>query len=188
MKVRELLNEREIYAKKIENPESIKEISLANTESQYKVDSVIFDNKNGLGNVPYNSNVNYMGFTAIMSIDDFLNLAAPHEGQREETAKEIKELIEQGYGIATPWFQLIIDDLVDGKGNARVYGHEGRARAICCQKYFGLKEIPIHIFPVHYRSRDITTEHIEAMNKNGIGKESSPSSVIRNTLKKVFKV
>ncbi len=174
------------YYKKIENPESIGTISHSTTEHQYKVKSVIFDNEYGLGNVPNNKNVNYLGFTAVMKIDDFLNLAADHEEQRNETAKDIKELIDQGYGIATPWLEIEMENVIDGKGIAKIVGHEGRARAICCQKYFGLTEMPIHFFPKFLRSRHISNEHINSLNKDGIQRERS-SAVIKNALKQVIK-
>lgn len=186
MKLNELFEEaRKIWAKKVENPEDVKEISLNNTEKQYKVKDVIFDNVNGLGQVPNNQNVRYAGLTVIMKVDDFLNIAADAGEQRNETAAGLKELIDQGYGIATPWLVIDIDKIKSGKpGYAVCTGHEGRARAVCAKKYFGITEFPVHVFFPGYRNRDISPEVIEKM-QEGIKREIS-GSVVRNAFKKVI--
>ena len=189
MKLSEICEEvRKIYAKKIEDPSSITSISPSNTEERYKVKNVIFDNKTGLGSTPNNQNVNYKGITVIMDADDFIKIAADAGETREETAAELKELIDQGYGLGTPFLELDIDDAIDNANKpitVKCVGHEGRGRVICAKKYFGITELPVHLFFLGYRNRHITPEIIDQINK-GIKRERS-SSVVTNAIKKVIK-
>ena len=210
MKLSELFEEeRKIWASKIENPNEIKAFSWAIAEERYRVGDVIFDNQDGLGRVPNNSNIIYMGMVALMKIDTFLDIAADHEGQREGSAIEIRDLIKQGYGIATPWLEIDIDRIMDAEDNSTesedddvvsraktllkskskigiCTGHEGRARAIACQKYFGLTEIPVQIFFPGFRNRHVTDELISALQNNGIKKERA-SKIIIDAFSKVYK-
>lgn len=209
MKVYELFEEeRKIWAKKIENPNDIKAFSWGNAEGQYRVGDVIFDNQDGLGRVPNNANVNYMGIVALMKIDTFLDIAADHEGQREESAIEIRDIMKQGYGIATPWLDIDIDRIKDDeaaeeeqsddaisraknilKHQSKIglcRGHEGRARAIACKKFFGLDVIPVQIFFPGFRNRDIDDAVINALQNNGIKKERG-SKITIDAFIKVYK-
>lgn len=178
MKIFEIVNpELMSYSKKVKNPQDLGPISPDNMMSQYKVGSVIFDNEDGLGVTPNNKEIDYFGFTVIMKIDTFLKLAANHGGKREESANDIKELLNQGYGIATPMLYLKISDLNEETMKVEVTGHEGRARVICCQKYFNLTKIPVHIMPTGYRSKHITKEVFDRINWIGIKPEDGGSPV-----------
>ena len=171
------------YYKPIENPESVPEFSWEVCEDQYKVGNVIFDNKHGLGATPNNQNIKYMGFVALMTIDNFLDIAADHEGQRAKSALDIKEAIEAGYGIAAPWLEIEYDDF-ENKDLAQCIGHEGRARLIACKTHFGISEVPVQIWMPGYRNRHVTEEVINWM-QTGIKKEKG-SIVIKEPFKKVF--
>ena len=188
MKVKELFEalDRDTlkYYAKVENPDNVPSFSWTVAEQQYRVGDVIFDNEKGLGATGNNRNILYMGMVALMKIDDFLSIAADHGGQREQSAADIKDAINEGYGIASPWLEIDLNDFHDKK-IAQCYGHEGRARMICCKKYFGLTEVPVQIFFPGNRNRHITDEVIEWL-KNGIKKEKG-SLVIKDPFIKVFK-
>jgi hypothetical protein len=180
----EALNQDDLkYYKVIENPESIPEFSWKDCEDQYRVGKVIFDNKKGLGSTPNTQNIKYIGMVAMMTIDNYLAIAADHEGQREQSALDIKEAIEAGYGIGAPWLEIEMDDFTDEKP-ARCIGHEGRARLISCKKYFGLTEVPVQIWFPGFRNRHITSEVLQWL-KDGITKEKGSTFTI-DPFTKVF--
>ena len=182
--LREALDQDQLkYYKPIENPESIPEFSWNDCEDQYRVDNIIFDNKKGLGATPNTQNIKYIGIVALMTIDNFLAIAADHEGQREQSALDIKEAIEAGYGIGAPWLEIELDDFHD-KNVARCIGHEGRARLIACKKYFGLTEVPVQVWFPGYRNRHVTPEVLQWL-KEGITKERG-STIIADPFKQVF--
>jgi hypothetical protein len=174
------------YAKKIKNPDEIGNVTIDNVETQYRVGDVIFDNKNGLGATPNNREVNYFGFTTTMTISSFLKLAADHGGRREESAIDLRDLIKQGYGIATPMLYLRVQNLGENDMTIEVSGHEGRARSICCQKYFNLTDLPVQIIPTGFRSKHMTDKIIDQINKIGITPEDG-GSPIKNPFKSVLK-
>ena len=187
MKLSDLFEEeREIWAKKIENPNDIGVFSWGVAEGKYRVGDVIFDNRDGLGAVGNNSNVMYMGFVALMEIDTFLNIAADHAGQREQTAKELTGLMKEGYPIAAPWLTINIDGFMDGKKKVPYCtGHEGRGRLIACKKYFNLSKVPVQIFCTGYRNRDMSEEVIAELQR-GIKNEQG-TRIISDAFLKVYK-
>lgn len=202
MKVFEIINPDLLkYSKKIENPEDIPNvITISNLGKQYKVLGkhegkdfyVMFDNRDGIGATPNNAEVNYFGFGAIMPIHKFLGIAADHKGQREDSAKDVKDIILAGYGLGAPTLYLDVTkfDTNTNTGLIQTDGHEGRARAICCEKYFGIDELPVHIFVKGgWRNRDITDEFTNALNELGVITEDhfTQAWAVRNAFKKVIK-
>ena len=85
--------ERKIYAKKY-TPEEVKAVptfSKAVAEEAYKISNgdkyVIIDCVKGLGSVPNNQNVLYMGFITSMKLSSFQQLALDDEGDQDKTAE-----------------------------------------------------------------------------------------------------
>ena len=173
--------------------------SPSNFEGSYKVGGVYFNNKDGMGAVPDNQNVEYKGFVGMMTPADFLKLAANHNGQREQSASDLLQTIEEGYPIGAPFIDISLAD-IEEDGFAVVLGHEGRARMLAIQRLardgkLGLSEsteIPVHFFLRDgLRSRHITDEMIQSIKEHGIIPEderrSSPQSAVKlKVLKEIY--
>ena len=147
-----------------------------NFEDRYRVGNVYFDNHNGMGAVPDNRNVVYKGFVSMLTPKEFLQLAADHNGQREESASDFKQTLSEGYPIGAPFLEIILEDIEDG-GFATIMGHEGRARMLALNSFAREGKMGLHEssrFPVHFflrdglRSRHITDEMIKSMKDYGI--------------------
>jgi hypothetical protein len=164
------------YAKSKRSDEEVAKLSepdFSNFEDSFRIGkSLVFDNKNGLGATPNNANVLYRGFVLMMTLDQFLSLAANHRGQREETANDLVGIMKEGYGISSPTLYLDFDE---DTNIPFVEGHEGRGRCLAIIKmidagYLGdlTKDVKI---PVHMilggglRARSIDEEKINAVRK-----------------------
>lgn len=158
---KQFLEQQEIYAQKIEGAP---DWAPAYAEGNYRVGSVTFSAKDGLGAVPYNQSVYYHGFVAEVRPSIFLELALPHEGQRDDTAREIVKLVGEGYAMGIPWFNLSLKDVDDGHGFPRITGHEGRARMLAVKQLMGDVLVPIHVLlDGGMRARHLEDKHIEAL-------------------------
>ena len=182
---RETLEKYYSSAKKTqEEIESLTSPNTSNLEASFKIGSkLVFDNKHGLGATPNNTNVLYRGFVLLMTLDQFLSLAASHRGQREETANDLAEIIKEGYGISSP--TLYLDFGGDNENIPFVEGHEGRGRSLSILKLIDSgfldisknEKIPVHIIlGGGLRARNIDSEKIEAI-RNGIVSEDDKSNI-----------
>lgn len=159
--------ERKIYAKKYsaEEAEKVPSFSKSVAEEAYKISKgdkyVIIDCANGLGNVPNNQNVLYMGFIVSMKLSVFQELALDDEGEQDKTAEWMVEKIKEGYSIGQPWFSINID--VDKNDVFQITGHEGRGRVKAIKKYLGSDiEMPIQFFlDKGMKNRDLTDDLIK---------------------------
>lgn len=179
--------------------EEIRQLSTPspqNFESSYRVGDVYFNNAQGMGAVPDNRNVEYKGFVSFLTPKEFLQLAANHNGQREESVNDLKKAISEGYPIGAPFIDIILADINEG-GYANVVGHEGRARMIALSKLMSENVMnldPSSKFPVHFflrdglRSRHINDEMIASMKENGIIPEDERRKPVNEAIKiKVLK-
>ena len=94
-------------------------------------ETVKIDNVKGLGEVPDNQNVDYLGLRVSMRPSVFLKLAASLPREQAQSAEYIKQHLEKGGGIAAPWLVISVPpewEDNDLKQPARVVGHEGRNR------------------------------------------------------------
>lgn len=133
-----------------------------------KIDEVKIDNASGLGNVPDNSNVDYLGLKVKMTPKTFLKLAASISRDKAESADFIKTHLENGGAIASPWLVISTPPHWDD-GNlsdpAQVTGHEGRNRMFAVLETEGNVPVEVHLFFNHgVRNRDITKEWIDRLN------------------------
>ncbi len=156
-----LAEQEEIHAQKIE---AAPDWSPARAEEDYRVGSVTFSAKNGLGAVPYNQSVYYHGFVAECRPSVFLELALPHEEQRNETARNIVRLSKEGYALGIPWFDMSLRDVEEHDGHPRITGHEGRGRMLAIKELIGDVAVPIHIILTGgMRARHLNDKHISAI-------------------------
>ena len=130
--------------------------------TEYKVDNV-----EGLGSVPYNSNVDYRGLRVLMKPSVFLSLAA-HLAE-PSSVDYIVQHLENGGALGAPFLIVDIpekyfDGNFTGLNYAQVTSHEGRNRMLAIQKVEGDEPVEVHIFPKgEVRARDITPDIIEQL-------------------------
>jgi len=156
-----LYEEHEIYAKKIE---AAPDWGPEHAEGDYRVGNVTFSAKDGLGAVPLNQSVYYHGLVGEMKPSTFLELALPHEGQREETKREIMKLVKEGYAMGIPWFNLDMQPVDDKDDYPRVTGHEGRARMLAIKELIGDVPVPVHlILTGGMRARHLEPKHLKKL-------------------------
>jgi len=131
--------------------------------------SNIIDNENGLGNVPMNSNVDYRGLRVMMKPSVFLSLAADLKREYATSVDYIKDHLESGGKIASPFLDIVIDyDWLrnDFSKPARVRSHEGRNRMYAVQELFGDIPIETHLFFAgEIRGHDATPKWIQEINR-----------------------
>lgn len=121
------------------------------------------DNVDGLGAVPNNDNIDYMGVRSLMKPSKFLSLTGGHDwNAHEETVKAITDLLQQGKKIASPFLDIEIPDRwlqEDFHWAAPVTGHEGRHRMETIKQLYGDVPVETHIF-LKGESFEIRARHI----------------------------
>ena len=133
-----------------------------------KISEVIIDNLKGLGSVPNNDNIDYMGLRVMMKPTTFLNLATYAGRNSLPNIDALKELIQSGKSIGAPWLVIQIPiswEDGDFKNIATVVGHEGRNRMFAVRELEGDDPIEVHLFFNHgIKARHITPEWIHQLN------------------------
>lgn len=147
---------------------------------EFDQDSVI-DNVKGLGAVPNNQNVDYLGLKVKMKPSDFLKLAAPLKRSQAASADHIKQHLKQGEKIGAPWLQISIPPEW-GKNNfkkpAKVTDHEGRNRMFALLELYGDKPVETHLFfSGGVRNRDLSQQWIKQLNQRLIPEKQSTAIV-----------
>lgn len=134
--------------------------SLETIEGRFQVGNVKFDQRDGFGAVPDQSNVNYMGWTVFMTADEFLQLNPFRRGPlHPETAEKIKA----GEPIASPW--LDVEITMRGESpTLRTISHEGRGRAGVLKELLGSTPMPVNVFGrgEYNRARHLSKAIVEA--------------------------
>lgn len=135
------------------------------------------DNRQGLGNVPDNQNVDYLGLRVLMKPTVFLRLAATLYREQASSTDYIKQHLQQGGAIASPW--LVIDipqawEQGEFQQPAQVTGHEGRNRMYAVLETEGDEPIECHLFFSHgLRNRHILPSWIDKLNERLIPQRSN---------------
>jgi hypothetical protein len=141
------------------------------SEKPYRIAGITFDSVNGIGAMPINANINYMGFMVWMTPNQFLalNPVNPEEG------KWIEDQIRQGAPIGPMYLSVRVKGEIpsdydlflyeEGKVvptwsplSIEVHQHEGRTRAKVLQR-LGLGEVS---FPVNITARHRTEGEVRA--------------------------
>lgn len=144
----------------------------------------------GVGNVPNNSNVDYLGLSVMMKPSKFLELARgvgkPRPNEIESVEYFIDLLVNKRQALGTPFLKVI----PPGKeGNTEgdlflVNGHEGRHRMIAIQMAFGDQPVEVHLFYAgESRARHTTPEWIDSL-KRGMYAEDT-GRLVRKPVEKV---
>jgi len=125
------------------------------------LDELKIDNKNGIGAVPHNQDVDYFGLRVKMKPSKFLELAKPMPLSADDK-KTIQHLEQEkdNRGFGAPFLT------VDMEGEfPKVDGHDGRHRMTAIKNTEGDIPVEVHIFPRYMRNRDLTPELIDKMNR-----------------------
>jgi len=133
---------------------------LADTFLKNGLNELKIDNVNGLGSVPWNQEVDYMGLKVLMKPSTFLQLSLPltiGDEDRKTIAHLEKEKDTKGFGA--PFLQVDVD-----REFPRITGHDGRHRMLAIKDTEGDHPVEVHIFPRGMRNKDITSEVVGKLN------------------------
>lgn len=135
------------------------------------------DNESGIGAVPDNRRVDYLGVRVFMRPSVFLGLAYKlKDGPR--SVDFIKKSIRSGAGFGAPF--LVIDipeewEHGDVSTAAQVAGHEGRNRMLATLEVYGDDPVEVHLFfNGGLRARDIRTEWVDRMRSGLVSQQHGP--------------
>jgi ribosomal protein S18 acetylase RimI-like enzyme len=105
--------------------------------------NVHYDQKNGIGSVPFNQDVDYRGFKCWMYPTMFLRLAKELTSKRESSVQYLKSSIEAGKSIGSPFLEVTWDE---SKEIWSVWSHEGRHRMEAIKQLWPNELVEVHIF------------------------------------------
>lgn len=129
----------------------------------------------GWGNTPFGTDIDYFGLRVQMKPSTFLKLALPLGPA--ETNPEVEKHMKAGGKIAFPMIDIEIPkswEEGDFSEPAEVVGHEGRNRMATWIKLKGDNPIQVNIKPRGWhRRKDLTDQHIEAINKGMVGQRGN---------------
>ena len=128
----------------------------------------VFDANDGYGAVPNNQEVDYRGFRAFLTPEQFRSLVPPGVSG-ESTRSFISEKLSSGEKIGQP---LLLVDWDKENGVWRVSNHEGRSRSDAFADVFGQQPMEVHFFPLNARAESITPEMRVApiIGQEGVGR------------------
>lgn len=134
-------------------------------------ESVAFDNRNGIGAVPLNANVDYQGLRVLVNPQTYLALAKPMsiDNNDKATIAWLVQQLQQGRAFGAPFLDISIPvewEDNDFSSPAKIVGHEGRHRMAAILEVYGNDPVEVHLFPLYYRNRDMTAEWIATLNQH----------------------
>jgi hypothetical protein len=113
-----------------------------NVQRISELEGVKYDQEHGLGQVPDNQNVKYLGFAVQMSADQFLKLAANRDFNKSSSVEHIIEHIKNGGAIGSPFLSIDMH-----KPIPEVKNHEGRTRVEAISRLYGkTTKVLVHVF------------------------------------------
>lgn len=136
----------------------------------------ITDNKNGLGAVPINLGIDFLGLRVIMRPKEFLKLVKISKfGLEKSNIDYIKNYIKSGGKIGSPFLNIYIpkpweNGTRDFKTAAKIISHEGRHRMAAI---YELADIPVEVH-LFFKTENITIDNvfIHALNSQIITENS----------------
>lgn len=159
-----------------------------NIKDRYKVESVAFDNVKGMGAVPYNQEVDYMGFAMELTPATFLKFAA-YDDRSDDAARIVKQ-IQEGTSIGAPylWLELNYKEYQQGKPLfATVEGHEGRARMTAIHDLVGDVKVPVHVFlRGGLRAHSLSEKFFSDLRDGGMVPENTNVQPIKAHIGRIF--
>lgn len=130
------------------------------------------DNRQGLGAVPHNADVDYFGLRTVMRPSMFLKLSLPLDKNSPDEQATIqhlrKQINDQGFGA--PFLTIAVPESWENDDfslEAKVRDHDGRHRMYAILDEQGDQPVETHIFLPHFRRRDITDNIVKNL-RNGV--------------------
>lgn len=160
----------------------IKKAAIMN-EGIKALKEVVIDNVRGMGAVPDNQEVDYLGVRTLMKPSVFLELAERRHFFAR-SASSIANELRDGEAIGAPFLIVKVDE--DGDQPAEVMNHEGRNRMVAVQEVEGDDPIEVHIFLAQgMRRRHLTDTKLRDMQRIMI---SQDGDVVRSFGRNLFEV
>jgi len=131
-------------------------------EMRTVVEGVAFDQVSGLGNVPNNQDVGYLGAAVMMRPSVFLSLVDPLHQPRRSSLDHAKACVGGLRPLASPMLNVEIDRN-DPAAAPEVVGHEGRHRMLAILETVGDVEVPVHVLPRGMRARHLDDAVVERL-------------------------
>ena len=130
------------------------------------------DNRQGLGAVPHNADVDYFGLRTVMRPSTFLKLSLPLDANAPDEKETIQHLRRQinDPGFGAPFLTIVVPESWENDDfnlEARVRDHDGRHRMYAILEEQGDRPVETHIFLPHRRRRNITDNIIKNL-RNGV--------------------
>ena len=117
-----------------------------------------FDSENGLGSIPWNSNITYLGFIVYMKPGEFLRLNPPRNDHK--SLNELKDyIIHNDVSIGPPLLEVKWDE---DNSRWQVFRHEGRGRMTAVESVQPDHLVPVHVVPRGMRARHVTPTMAQA--------------------------
>lgn len=160
-----------------------------NINDRYRVGSVAFDMQKGLGAVPNNQEVDYLGFAMEIPASDFTKFAL--KADRSDSASAIEKLIkEENCSLGAPFLNVTYNVKEFGQGEplkVEVVGHEGRARALAFHSIEGSTKLPVHVFvKYNIRAHDLDERFFEELRKVGMVPEKTNIKPMKLNIGRIF--
>lgn len=131
---------------------------------------VQYDQKDGIGAIPWNQDVDYRGFRVWMTPEKFLQCAARLPFPNALSSLYIQAGLKSGKAIASPY----LGGKWDGK-TWKIGEHEGRHRAMAVSEFAPGELMEVHFIPVGQgiRARDIDETMIKSFADFVIGEKGN---------------
>jgi hypothetical protein len=143
------------------------EATPSNVDDSFKVGHVKFDNRNGMGAVPNNANVEYMGAVVWMRPSQFRKLVT--HADRTRDAGNLEKELRDGKSMGCPFLQLRWTRHEGKPESVVVVGHEGRARSDAFKAINGDVSMPVHFFCYgEVRARDMKENFWKLISETGL--------------------
>lgn len=152
-----------------ENDQPLQAPNAQNIDKAYQVGKVKFDCEHGLGAVPNNQDVKYLGFVMMIAPSIFLSLAG--QGDREHTAQALAQEILKGTSLGPPFLDINVNpEFYEGAPlKVKITGHEGRGRMGAIIQVNGDIPVPVHmILRGGDRARHLSPEFFTQLKDVGI--------------------
>ena len=149
-------------------------LEKAYMSDQFTHNSILYDNENGLGNIPLNrySNASYRGWVCYMTPSVFLSLT-PKLAVPRDSLEFLLEAIKNKEPIATPFLRV-------EKETWQVDSHEGRHRMTAIKQLYGDIEVPVQMSFAGIRASSVELNDIAKV-RSGVYRQQ-PKTLVKGPL------
>jgi hypothetical protein len=151
--------------------EALPEVDAKNFDYKFRVGKVAFDNENGFGATPNNTEIAYFGFAMEMKPSQFLKQVT-YEDRSKDAARFVK-FIGDYAPMASPMLYLNVNkeyfDTPAAPFRAVIQQHEGRGRMWAIKEVNGDKPVPVHmIVNGGVRAKDLNIQFFDDLRATGL--------------------